>query len=312
GQYLSTTFAHNLTPQFNYSVRYRGLRSVGRYDNQLASNNAFILTMNYKSKNERLKFWTHFASQNLDNQENAGIADLNEFVLDDSLRTTNRQNITVNMETSDSEFDSRRFHLGGSYALFGKSKSDTTELRAPLKIKNIFTYEKQKYLYREGKPEDYYSIPVFTNLERGNRKHFETLQNTSTLEFSWGKRLLLEAGLRYENLKLYSRRELAQGLVFIPERLEDNLLGGVAKLYFDWNEYIQLNADAEFKSGEIFESQYYVNAELDIQPISGYHLIGGALVQSAFPSLNLFYNQSFYKDFNYYNFSFDNINTQKL
>ena len=312
GQYLSTTFAHNLTPQFNYSVRYRGLRSVGRYDNQLASNNAFIVTMNYKSQNERLKFWTHFASQNLDNQENAGIADLNEFVLDDSLRTTNRQNITVNMETADSEFDSRRFHFGGSYALFGKSKSDSTELRAPLKIKNIFTYEKQKYLYREGEAEDYYPSPVFTNQGRGNRKHFETLQNTSTLAFSWGKRLLVEAGLRYENLKLYSRGELAQGLVFIPERLEDNLLGGVAKLYFDWNEYIQLNADAEFKSGEIFESQYYVNAELDIQPVSGYHLIGGAMVQSAFPSLNLYYNQSFYKDFNYYNFSFENTNTQKL
>jgi len=55
-----------------------------------------------------------------------------------------------------------------------------------------------------------------------------------------------------------------------------------------------------------------VNAELDIQPFEGYHIIGGALVQSAYPSLNLLYNQSFYKDFNYYNFSFDNTNTQKL
>jgi len=42
GQYLSTTFTHNLTPQLNYSVRYRGLRSMGRYQNNLAANNAFI------------------------------------------------------------------------------------------------------------------------------------------------------------------------------------------------------------------------------------------------------------------------------
>ena len=35
-------------------------------------------------------------------------------------------------------------------------------------------------------------------------------------------------------------------------------------------------------------------------------------MESTFPSLNLFYNQSFYKDFNYYNYSFENVNTQKF
>src|SRR5690625_2146502 len=57
GQYLSTTFAHNLSPQFNYSVRYRGLRSVGFYQNNLAANNAFIATINHRTKNERFKLW---------------------------------------------------------------------------------------------------------------------------------------------------------------------------------------------------------------------------------------------------------------
>ncbi len=312
GQYLSTTFTHNLTPQLNYSVRYRGLRSVGRYQNNLAANNAFITTISYKSKNERLRFWTHFASQNLDNEENAGIQKLEEFVLDDSLRTTNRQNIAVNLESADTQFDSRRFHLGASYGLFGKAKSDSTELRAPILIKNIFTYEKQKYFYEETAVEDYYESPVFAGMGRANRRHFETMQNTSTVEFKWGERLLLEAGVRYENLKLYYRQPLSIGLVNIPMQIEDNLIGGVARLYFDWNEKIKLTADAEFKSGEIFKSQYHINAELDIQPIDGYHIVGGILAESTLPSLNLFYNQSFYKDFNYYNYSFANVNTQKL
>lgn len=312
GQYLSTTFTHNLTPQLNYSVRYRGLRSMGRYQNNLAANNAFIATISYKSKNERFKLWTHFASQNLDNEENAGIQRLEEFVLDDSLRTTNRQNIAVNLESADSQFDSRRFHLGASYGLFGKAKSDSTNLGAPILIKNIFTYEKQKYFYEETAVEDYYESPVFSGLERRNRKNFETLQNTSTVEFKWGERLLLEAGVRVENLKLYSSHPLSSGLINVPREIKDNLLGGVAKLYFDWNERVKLIADAEFKSGEIFKSQYHLRGELDIQPIAGYHIIGGILAESAFPSLNLYYNQSFYKDFNYYNYSFDNVNTQKL
>lgn len=312
GQYLSTTFAHNLTPQLNYSVRYRGLRSAGRYQNNLAANNAFLATISYKSKSERFKLWTHFISQNIDNEENGGIQDLNQFESDDSLRTTNRQNILVNLDFTDTEFDARRFHLGASYGLFGKSKSDSTEVKAPLRIKNVFSYEKQKYLHKENQAEDYYQSPVFADLGRSNRKNFETLQNTSTLEFTWGERLLVEAGFRYENVKLYSSHALTRGLVNIPKQLDDQLLGAVAKLYFDWNEKVKLNTDAEFKSGEFFKSQYNLNAVLDIQPIEGYHLIGGILVESAYPSLNLVYNQSFYKDFNYFNSGFENTNTQKL
>lgn len=312
GQYLSTTFAHNLTPQLNYSVRYRGLRSAGRYQNNLAANSAFLATISYKSKNERFKLWTHFISQNIDNEENGGIQDLNQFESDDSLRTTNRQNILVNLDFTDTEFDARRFHLGASYGLFGKSKSDSTEVKAPLKIRNVFSYEKQKYLHKENQAEDYYQSPVFADLGRSNRKNFEILQNTSTLEFTWGERLLVEAGFRYENVKLYSSHALTRGLVNIPKQLDDQLLGVVAKVYFDWNEKVKLNADAEFKSGEFFKNQYNFNAVLDIQPIDGYHVIGGILVESAYPSLNLVYNQSFYKDFNYFNSGFENTNTQKL
>lgn len=312
GQFLSTTFTHNLTPQLNYSVKYRGLRSVGRYQNSLAANNAFITTLSYKSKSERLKLWTHFISQNIDNEENGGIQDLNQFEKDDSLGTTNRQNIFVNLDFTDTEFDSRRFHLGSSYGFFGKKGSDSLSVKSPLRIKNVFSYEKQKYLHKENSPEDYYQSAVFADLGRRNLKSFETLQNTSTLEFTWGDRLLIEAGVRYENLKLYAPDALTQGLINIPKQIDDQLIGGVAKLYFDWNEKIKLNADAEFKSGEIFKSQYNVNAVLDIQPIDGYHIIGGALLQSAYPSLNVIYNQSFYKDFNYYNLNFVNTNTQKL
>ena len=312
GQYLSTTFTHNLSPQLNYSVRYRGLRSAGRYLNNLAANNALIATLSYKSKNERFKFWTHYASQNIDNEENGGIRDLNQFIYDDSLRTTNRQNIAVNLNYANTQFDSRRFHLGASYRLFGKVKSDSLSQGAPLLLKNIFTYEKQKYFYEETQAENYYTSPVFEGQGRSNRKFFETLQNTSSIEFKWGERMLIEAGLRFENLKYYSRQPLNIGLVNIPMEIEDNLIGGIGRLYFDWNERLKLTADAEFKSGEIFKSQYHINAEVDIQPLNGYHIIGGVLLESAFPSLNLFYNQSFYKDFNYYNYSFENVNTQKL
>lgn len=312
GQYLSTTFAHNLSPQFNYSVRYRGLRSVGFYQNSLAANNAFIATINHKSKNNRFKLWSHFASQAIDNEENAGIKDLNEFVHDDSLRTTNRQNIAVNLNSAFTEFDSRRFHVGAKYVLIRANDDSTFLPKSPLAFKNVFSYEKQKFLYREPNDENYFDSPVIPGILRRNLKSLENLQNTSTIEFQWGNNLLLEAGLRYENVKLYGENEFDHGLILIPKALEDNLLGGIGRAYFDWNDKLKLNANAEFKSGKMFKNMYNVNAELDLQPIDGYHIIGGFLLESTFPSLNLYYNQSFYKDFNYYNYSFENINTQKF
>lgn len=312
GQYLSTTFAHNLTPQTNYSVRYRGLRSVGRYQNNRASNTALIATISHKSKNDRFKFWTHFTSQRINNDENAGIRDLNQFVYDDSLRTTNRQNIAVNLNSAYTEFDARRFHLGGQYAILRNKADSTGTANTPLILKNVFTYEKQKYFYHETKEENYFTSALLPGFEHRNLKSLENLQNTSSIEFKWGDNLLVEAGLRYERVKLYGENELDQGLIVIPEQLEDNLLGGIGRVYFDWNEKIQLNANAEFKSGKIFKGLYHLNAELDIQPFEGYHIVGGAMVESSFPSLNLFYHQSFYKDFNYYNYSFQNTNTQKL
>lgn len=312
GQYLSTTFAHNLSPQFNYSVRYRGLRSVGFYQNNLAANNAFIATINHRTKNERFKLWSHFASQAIDNDENAGIRDLNEFVHDDSLRTTNRQNIGVNLNSAYTEFDSRRFHLGAQYVLLRMNNDSTSTVKSPLTFKNVFSYEKQKFFYREPDNENYFSSAVIPGILRRNLKSLENLQNTSTIAFQWGDDLLLEAGIRYENVKLYGENEYNHGLVLIPKALDDNLFGGVGRAYFDWNDRLKLMANAEYKSGNLFKNMYNVNAELDLQPIDGYHIIGGVLLESTFPSLNLFYNQSFYKDFNYYNYSFENINTQKF
>ena len=312
GQYLSTTFAHNLSPQFNYSVRYRGLRSFGRYLNNLSANNAFIAAVNYKSKKERVKIWSHFASQNIDNNENAGIKDLEQFENDKELQTTNRQNIAVNLNSAYTEYDSRRFHLGASYRLFGKVESDSMQSGKPLLFKNVFSYEKQKYFYHEKNIENYFPSAVFTNLDRRNLKSFETLQNTSTIEFKWSDNLLVEAGVRYENVKLYNGEEFSQGLIHLPAQIDDHLIGGIGRLYLDWNDRIKLKANGEFKSGTIFKNQYQLQGEIDIQPIGGYHLVAGASMESTFPSLNLFYNQSFYKDFNYYNYSFVNTNTQSL
>lgn len=117
GNFLSSTFSHNINKQFNYTFHYRGLISEGRYRHEKAQNNTFVFSSNYKTKSERFKLWWNYAAQNLKNNENGGIEDINDFILQDERRMTNVRNIPVNSQTAKSEFDARRIELNASYGI---------------------------------------------------------------------------------------------------------------------------------------------------------------------------------------------------
>jgi len=59
GQMLDAFFAVNLSKQFNFSLAYKGLRSLGNYQNALTRTGNFRFTSNYKSKNDRYKANDH-------------------------------------------------------------------------------------------------------------------------------------------------------------------------------------------------------------------------------------------------------------
>ena len=65
GQMLDAFFTVNLSKQFNFSVAYKGLRSLGNYQNVLTSTGNFRVTSNYKGKNERYRAKVHIVMQDL-------------------------------------------------------------------------------------------------------------------------------------------------------------------------------------------------------------------------------------------------------
>ena len=76
GQLLDAFFTVNTSKQFNFSIAYKGLRSLGKYQHILTSTGNFRFTINYKTKNERYSVRAHTVMQDLLNEENGGI--LNE------------------------------------------------------------------------------------------------------------------------------------------------------------------------------------------------------------------------------------------
>ncbi|WDO13146.1 putative porin [Flavobacterium sp. WW92] len=89
GQMIDAFITLNTSERLNFSIGYRGLRSLGKYVNQLSSNGNFKFMTSYNTSNERYFLKAHFTGQDLTNGENGGIVSLEDF------------------EGGDSEFDDR-------------------------------------------------------------------------------------------------------------------------------------------------------------------------------------------------------------
>ena len=69
----------NTKPNLNFSIAYRGLRSLGKYVNNLSSSGNFRFTSSYFTEDKRYVLNAHFTGQDISNQENGGIVNLEEF-----------------------------------------------------------------------------------------------------------------------------------------------------------------------------------------------------------------------------------------
>jgi hypothetical protein len=79
GQNVDAFFTVNTSKRFNFSLAYKGLRSEGKYINQLTSTGNFRFTMSYNTKNKRYFVNAHFTGQDLMNEENGGITTTEDF-----------------------------------------------------------------------------------------------------------------------------------------------------------------------------------------------------------------------------------------
>ena len=68
GQQLDAFFTVNTSEQFNFSISYKGVRSLGQYQHALTSTGNFRFTSNYRTKNNRYKIRGHIVAQDLLNE----------------------------------------------------------------------------------------------------------------------------------------------------------------------------------------------------------------------------------------------------
>lgn len=143
GQCLETFITVNTSEQLNFAVSYKGLRSLGKYQNQLTSTGNFRLSSSYNTKNKRYLLKAHFTAQDISNGENGGI--VNEVDFEGDLEDyKNRARIPVFSEDAESLLKGNRFFVDHSFRLNKDEKSF-----GGVVLHHQFNYERKNYDYSQ-------------------------------------------------------------------------------------------------------------------------------------------------------------------
>ncbi len=151
GQFTDVLFSTNTSENFNFSIAFKGMRSLGNYQNILSGLKKFRFTSNYNSINEKYKFKMHYVSQNFENRENGGLtsSSIDNFESEDNL-FSERSKLSVKFEDATSYFLSKRFFLDHQFRILKSKKNNS------LFIGHIFEYETTYNAFEQNNPTPFY------------------------------------------------------------------------------------------------------------------------------------------------------------
>ena len=151
GQFTDVLFSTNTSENFNFSIAFKGMRSLGNYQNILSGLKKFRFTSNYNSINEKYKFKMHYVSQNFENRENGGLTNssLDNFESEDNL-FSERSKLSVKFEDATSYFLSKRFFLDHQFRILKSKKNNS------LFVGHIFDYETTYNAFEQNNPTPFY------------------------------------------------------------------------------------------------------------------------------------------------------------
>jgi len=306
GQQLDAFFTVNTNEQFNFSVAYKGLRSLGQYQNRLASTGNFRFTTNYFTKNKRYRLKAHITAQDVLNEENGGLTETSKELFEQGISDfDDRGRLDVLFEDAENKLEGLRFFGRQEYDLI--TRKDSLQYTV-LTLGANLSYEDRFYEYRQTAPFDGFGDSYRSENLRKTTK-LEDFQAKADATFSNNLIGKLSAFIGYTdyNYGYNSILELESGR--ITNRLKGNIIQAGASY------------EKEYKGFSIF-GKGAINIAGDFD---GNYLLGGASfefdednavkgqikIHSVAPNFNFLLNQSDYVNYNWQT-NFENVKTQEL
>jgi len=312
GQVLDALFTLNFSKRLNFSLSYKGIRSLGAYRRSLASHGNFRATFQYRTKENQYEIKGHIARQDLFNQESGGLTTnaLNSFITEDP-NFDNRARLDVNLVDAENQFDGNRLYLEHSYKLLSSKDTVNKKDFSNLKIGHILTDENKIYTFNQTTS----TTSIFGELNSSEAKNSDVEQqitnNELNLEFN-SKYVLgqFKAKVNFTNYSYGYDTILNTASTVNKTKLKGNAISVGA----DWNAKIKnfkLNATGNLTPGSGRLSGNFLKGEAIFNKDSLFVLKGSLLIGSKSANFNTLLHQSKYDDYNWQN-DFSNINTRDL
>lgn len=308
GQVLDAFFTVNLSRQFNFSIAYKGLRSLGNYQNALTSSGNFRFSTNYKTKNKKYKANAHIVMQDLLNQENGGIKneDLENFTSGDE-EFLDRSVFDMNFENAENVLEGKRFFLNHSYDIVNRKDSINNNR---LTIVNEVLFEDKYFQFYQDSPSITYFGDAFTSSinDKVTLEDFKTKVYVEYINNIVGE---IGFGINYTNVNYGYNSLVLFPNQLIPNRIKGDYFG-VDASYNKTIKSIRLKSKARLNLSDEFIGSY-IDAELSLKLNNDIDISGGINISSKLPNYNYLLYQSDYTNYNWYNLNeFKNINTQQI
>lgn len=306
GQLLDAFFTSNTSKQFNFSIGYKGLRSLGTYQNILSSTGNLRMTASYKTKNNRYVANAHFTSQDILNQENGGLTEESvRFFREGDEDLLDRARVDVNFQDAEGFFIGKRTYLNHHYKILNNRDSLSFN---EIKIGHVFQLEDKTYDYKQSLQSD-----VFGEAKRENflfdRVKLEELYNELNLSYTNNVIGKVFFNASHTNYNYGYDKILISPTETIPNRLKGDVFAVGAKYFKTINQLnlkaeIGANVSGDFSGNFILaEARFSLNDDISLKASLNNNTVAS--------NYNMQLYQSDYNEYNWKN-NLNTIKTQQL
>ncbi|MCK5402352.1 MAG: putative porin [Flavobacteriaceae bacterium] len=306
GQLLDAFFTVNTSKQFNFSIAYKGMRSLGKYQHILTSTGNFRFTSNYKTKNSRYNARAHIVMQDLLNEENGGIKDADIVNFESgNPEFIDRSVFDPTFENAENTLEGKRFHLDHSYNLIQQKDSLATNT---LSIGNIISFEDKFYQFDQTTQNTFFG-DAFVSSSLRDRVTLEDFYVQANAKYFNDKLGQLKFNVAYNNFNYGYNAVVSLGGNQIANRLKGDVIsvGGEYKnrigaflVHGKFGINVTGDFDGNFLRGK---AEYNINEDALVE--------ASININSKAPNYNFLLYQSDYINYNWEN-NYNNIETKQL
>lgn len=304
GQVLDAFFTLNTSKQLNFSIAYKGTRSLGKYQHILSSAGNFRFTTNFQSKKGRYLLRAHYTSQNVKNEENGGLAIPEQFTSGNS-EFIDRSRIDVKFENAENLLLGKRYFLDHEIYLTKKHDSLIDHV---LSVGHEFSYETKNYEFKQATANQYFG-EAYESSDLHDMSKLKVTNNLLKLKYEntiVGKTVFLTKFYKYNYF--YNSIVVVSPDEVITNQLRDTeiALGGTWKKNIGTvaiEGALMQNIRGNY-GGTLFDANIDYSFNQDLKFHATFHS------SNRMPNFNFLLYQSDYKAYNWQNF--EKFKKQKL